>query len=271
MFPMTKDLENFLNDKITDYSQIGKHAGRRDITVGKNLDNLQAISVGLASKEDVRALSYGEVLISETINYRTQRPERGGLFCEQIFGPRKNYECACGKYKRIRYKGVICERCGVEVTTSQVRRQRTGHIELAAPVAHIWYLKSVPSRTGLLLDISVKKLEQVVYFASYIITEVYEDKRDEAVKELENAYKNQKVTLQKDVQKTIGELTLQLEEKKISKKEFAELEAMHTRRIDELDTEYNKLRDLLKSLAVALVIGELDYRIVYEKFPHVFK
>jgi len=104
MFPMTKDLENFLNDKITDYTQIGKHAGKRDITVGKNLDNLSAISVGLASRDDVRALSYGEVLISETINYRTQRPERGGLFCEQIFGPRKNYECACGKYKRIRYK-----------------------------------------------------------------------------------------------------------------------------------------------------------------------
>ncbi len=271
MFPMTKDLENFLNDKITDYSQIGKHAGRRDITVGKNLDNLRAISIGLASKEDVRALSYGEVLISETINYRTQRPERGGLFCEQIFGPRKNYECACGKYKRIRYKGVICERCGVEVTTSQVRRQRTGHIELAAPVAHIWYLKSVPSRTGLLLDISVKKLEQVAYFASYIITEVYEDKRDEALSELENAYKNQKITLQKEVQQTVGNLTLQLEEKKISKKEFAELETMHTRRIDELDVEYAKLRDLLKVLRVAEVIGELDYRIIYEKFPHVFK
>ena len=271
MFPMTKDLENFLNDKITDYSQIGKHAGRRDITVGKSLDNLAAISVGLASKEDVRALSYGEVLISETINYRTQRPERGGLFCEQIFGPRKNYECACGKYKRIRYKGVICERCGVEVTTSQVRRQRTGHIELAAPVAHIWYLKSVPSRTGLLLDISVKKLEQVVYFASYIVTDVFEDKREEAIKELEHAYKNQKVTLQKEVQQTVGELTLQLEEKKISKKEFHELETMHTRRIDELDTEYAKLRDLLKALAVGEVVGELDYRIVYDKFPHVFK
>ncbi len=268
---MTKDLENFLNDKITDYTQIGKHAGRRDITVGKNLDNLRAISVGLASKEDVRALSYGEVLISETINYRTQRPERGGLFCEQIFGPRKNYECACGKYKRIRYKGVICERCGVEVTTSQVRRQRTGHIELAAPVAHIWYLKSVPSRIGLLLDISVKRLEQVVYFASYIITEVYEEKRDESIKELEHAYKNQKIMLQKEVQQTIGELTLQLEEKKISKKEFHELETLHSRRLDELDAEYAKLRDLLKVLKVAEVIGELDYRVIYDKFPHVFK
>ncbi len=117
----------------------------------------------------------------------------------------------------------------------------------------------------------MKKLEQVVYFASYIITDVYEDKRDEAIKELENAYKNQKITLQKEVQQTIGDLTLQLEEKKVSKKEFAELESMHTRRIDELDAEYAKLRDLLKSLKEAEVIGELDYRILYEKFPHVFK
>ncbi len=268
---MTKDLENFLNDKITDYSQIGRFAGKRDITVGKNLDTLRAISVGLSSKEDIRALSYGEVLISETINYRTQRPERGGLFCEQIFGPRKNYECACGKYKRIRYKGVICERCGVEVTTSQVRRQRTGHIELAAPIAHIWYLKSVPSRIGLLLDISVKKLEQVVYFASYIVTELYEDKRDETMKDLEHAYKTQKINVQKEIQHTIGELTLQLEEKKISKKEFLELETYHTSKLDELDTEYAKLRDLLKLLRVGEVIGELDYRIIYDKFPHVFK
>ncbi len=268
---MTKDLENFLNDKITDYSQIGKHAGKRDITVGKNLDNLAAISVGLASRDDVRGLSYGEVLISETINYRTQRPERGGLFCEQIFGPRKNYECACGKYKRIRYKGVVCERCGVEVTTSQVRRQRTGHIELAAPVAHIWYLKSVPSRIGLMLDISVKKLEQVIYFASYIITDVYEDKRDEALAELDNAYKNQKINMQRDLQQTMNDLTLKLEAKEISKKEFHELEMMHTSKLDELDTEYNKLKDLLKSLREAEVIGELDYRVLYEKFPHVFK
>ncbi len=132
-------------------------------------------------------------------------------------------------------------------------------------------MKSVPSRIGLLLDISVKRLEQVVYFASYIITEVYEEKRDESIKELEHAYKNQKITLQKEVQQTIGELTLQLEEKKISKKEFHELETLHSRRIDELDAEYAKLRDLLKVLKVAEVIGELDYRVIYEKFPHVFK
>ena len=175
-----KSLDNFLNDKITDYSVIGKKAGRQSVTSGKNLDNIRSISLGIAKKEDVLSQSHGEVLISETINYRTQRPERGGLFCEQIFGPRKNYECACGKYKRIRYKGIICERCGVEVTTSQVRRQRMGHIELACPVAHIWYLKSIPSRIGLLLDVPSKRLDQVIYFAAYIITDVDEEKKKEA-------------------------------------------------------------------------------------------
>lgn len=211
------------------------------------------------------------MLISETINYRTQRPERAGLFCEQIFGPRKNYECACGKYKRIRYKGVVCERCGVEVTTSQVRRQRTGHVELAAPVAHIWYLKSVPSRIGLMLDISVKKLEQVIYFASYIITDVFVDKRDEALKELENAYKHQKVLFQKEGQQLISELNVKLESKEISKKEFHEIEAGHMAKMDELEAEYSKLKDLLKQLEEGAVIGELDYRVIYEKFPHCFK
>ncbi|MDD2892040.1 MAG: DNA-directed RNA polymerase subunit beta' [Candidatus Gracilibacteria bacterium] len=266
-----KNFENFLNDKITDYSQIEKFAGKRDITQGKTLDNLAGISIGLSSKEEIRSLSYGEVLISETINYRTQRPERAGLFCEQIFGPRKNFECACGKYKRIRYKGVVCERCGVEVTTSQVRRQRTGHIELAAPVAHIWYLKSVPSRIGLLLDISVKKLEQVVYFASYIITDVYEDKKEESLKELDVAYKTSKVELQKHIQQDINEAKLQLEAKEISKKAFTEMETALTAQLDHLDEEYNKMKDLLKGLKESTVIGEFDYRIMYDKFPHVFK
>jgi DNA-directed RNA polymerase subunit beta' len=266
-----KNFEKFLNDKIVDYGQIGKHAGKKDITIGKTLDNMAGISVGLSSKEQIRALSYGEVLISETINYRTQRPERGGLFCEQIFGPRKNYECACGKYKRIKYKGIICERCGVEVTTSQVRRQRAGHIELAAPIAHIWYLKSIPSRIGLLLDISIKKLEQVIYFASYMITNVYEDKRTEAHKDLENLYKTSKVDLQKRVQQQINEATLKLEAKEISKDEFKQLDAQLARQLDGLDADFNKIKNLLKTLKEGTVIGELDYRILYDKFPHTFR
>ena len=127
------------------------------------------ISIGLASPEEILAQSSGEVLKPETINYRTYKPERDGLFCERIFGPMKDWECHCGKYKRIRYKGVVCEKCGVEVTRSKVRRERMGHIELAAPVSHIWYFRGVPSRIGLILDMSPKALEQVIYFAAYVV------------------------------------------------------------------------------------------------------
>ena len=130
-----------------------------------------AIQIGIASPEKIREWSYGEVKKPETINYRTLKPERDGLFCERIFGPTKDWECHCGKYKKIRYKGKICDRCGVEVTRAKVRRERMGHIELAAPVSHIWYFKGIPSRMGLLLDISPRILEKVLYFASYIVTD----------------------------------------------------------------------------------------------------
>ena len=128
-----------------------------------------AIKIGLASPEKIREWSRGEVLKPETINYRTLKPEKDGLFCERIFGPSKDWECHCGKYKKIRYKGVVCDRCGVEVTKSSVRRERMGHIELAAPVSHIWYFKGIPSRMGLILDISPRTLEKVLYFANYIV------------------------------------------------------------------------------------------------------
>ena len=133
------------------------------------LNNFDSIQIGVASPEKIRSWSYGEVTKPETINYRTQKPEMGGLFCERIFGPTKDWECHCGKYKRIRYKGVICDKCGVEVTKSKVRRDRMGHIELAAPVSHIWYFKGVPSRIGLMLDMSPKALEQVLYFACHVV------------------------------------------------------------------------------------------------------
>ena len=125
--------------------------------------------IGLASPEKIREWSYGEVKKPETINYRTLKPERDGLFCERIFGPTKDWECHCGKYKRIRYKGIVCDKCGVEVTRSKVRRERMGHIELAAPVSHIWYFKGTPSRMGLLLDMSPRLLDRVLYFASYVV------------------------------------------------------------------------------------------------------
>ncbi|USN59071.1 MAG: hypothetical protein H6767_03125 [Candidatus Peribacteria bacterium] len=265
-----KTLDNFLNDKITDFSEIGQNIGKRDVTKGKNLDNLAGIGIGVMSAEKIRSLSHGKVLISETINYRTQKPERGGLFCEQIFGPRKNYECACGKYKRIRYKGVVCERCGVEVTKSSVRRERMAHIDLYAPVAHIWYLKSVPSRIGLLLDLPVKKLEQVVYFASYIITDVYAEKQQEAIRELEDRYKVSKAEMQKEIQKEVNELKLQKEAKKLTAKKYTQQEAVLLKRIDDLTEEFEELRSSLKGLAVGEVVGELEYRVLIDKFPHVF-
>ena len=136
-----------------------------------DVNNFSAIQIGLASPEKIREWSYGEVKKPETINYRSQKPEKDGLFCERIFGPSKDWECSCGKYKKVRYRGVVCDRCGVEVTKSSVRRERMGHIELATPVAHIWYLKGIPSRMGLILDMSPKQLEEIIYFVSYVVTD----------------------------------------------------------------------------------------------------
>ena len=133
--------------------------------------------------------SHGEVTTPETINYRTQKPEKDGLFDERIFGPDKDYECACGKYKRIRYKGVVCDRCGVEVTKSQVRRERMGHIKLATPVSHIWFLRGVPSRMGLVLNKSSQQLEKVIYFSSYIITKVDNEARERILDQVEQEFK----------------------------------------------------------------------------------
>ena len=134
-------------------------------------NNFESIRIGLASPDKIRQWSRGEVKKPETINYRTLKPEKDGLFCEKIFGPTKDWECHCGKYKRVRYKGVVCDRCGVEVTKAKVRRERMGHIELAAPVSHIWYFKGIPSRMGLILDMSPRALEKVLYFAQYVVTE----------------------------------------------------------------------------------------------------
>ena len=152
--------------------------------------DLESIRIKLASPEEVLAWSHGEVTKPETINYRTQKPEKDGLFDERIFGPEKDYECACGKYKRIRYKGIVCDRCGVEVTKSQVRRERMGHLKLATPVSHIWFLRGVPSRMGLVLNKSSQQLEKVIYFSSYIITKVNEDARQRILDQVEEEYKS---------------------------------------------------------------------------------
>src|SRR6184192_1765762 len=153
------------------------------------VNNFNAVRITLASPDRIRSWSRGAVTKPETINYRTLKPERDGLFCERIFGPAKDWECHCGKYKRVRHKGIICERCGVEVTDSKVRRYRMGHIDLAAPVSHIWFFKGVPSRIGYLLDMAPKDLEKVLYFAASIVTAVDNEKRAADLNELEDQVK----------------------------------------------------------------------------------
>ena len=154
-----------------------------------DINEFDAIRIGLASSKQIRDWSSGEVTKPETINYRTLKPERDGLFCERIFGPTRDWECYCGKYKRVRYKGIICERCGVEVTRQKVRRERMGHIDLAAPVSHIWFFKGVPSRIGYLLDIAPRELEKVLYFAASIVTAVDNEKRAADLNALEDQVK----------------------------------------------------------------------------------
>lgn len=180
--------------------------------------NFDSISLKLASPEAIREWSYGEVTKPETINYRTGRSERNGLFDERIFGPEKDYECYCGKYRRIRYKDIVCEKCGVEVTRSIVRRERMGHIELSSPVAHIWFLRGVPSRMSILLNISVSDLEKVIYFAGYIITNVYEEEKETIIKNLESEFKSKiKSTNSEEDKEKLKELLLN------AKKEIGEI------------------------------------------------
>ena len=177
------------------------------------------LRIGLATADDIRRWSKGEVKKPETINYRTLKPEKDGLFCERIFGPTRDWECACGKYKRVRYKGIICERCGVEVTKSKVRRERMGHINLAAPVTHIWYFKGVPSRLGYLLDLAPKDLERIIYFAANIVTSVDEEARHEDLEDLEADMLLEKQDVEKDAESDVAERQQKLEE------DLAELEA----------------------------------------------
>ena len=193
----------------------------------RNLNQLRdfdSIKLFLASTEDILDWSFGEVTKPETINYRTFKPEREGLFDERIFGPVKDYECACGKYKRIRYKGVICDKCGVEVTHSRVRRERMGHITLSSPVAHVWFFRGIPSKLALLLDITPRTLESVIYFSSFIATEIDHNKKAEAISNIEKDLAKETEALKKILDKKIAEL--QKESKEATKgEEFTAKEA----------------------------------------------
>ncbi|MEO8970989.1 MAG: DNA-directed RNA polymerase subunit beta', partial [Ktedonobacteraceae bacterium] len=196
------------------------------------VNDFNAIRISLASPEQIRGWSYGEVTKPETINYRTLKPEKDGLFCERIFGPTKDWECYCGKYKRVRFKGIVCDKCGVEVARSKVRRERMGHIELASPVSHIWYFKGTPSRIGLLLDLSPRNLERILYFALYVVTSIDEEARqaelmhlDEEMLRLEQssdsevverieALKEQRATTSQDIQHRFTQNRVEIEERR---------------------------------------------------------
>ena len=249
----------------------------------KKHDEFDAITLSIASPEDVLGWSHGEVMKPETINYRTQKPERDGLFCERIFGPTKNWECYCGKYKRIRYKGVICEKCGVEVTRSIVRRDRMGHISLAVPVTHIWFLRSTPSRIGLLLDLPIKTIEQVIYFAAYIVISVDEDGKRESLEQLDKDYQDYKKQIQEEFKGKEAEFKLKKRDKSLKPSnegdttedlevdELLKLEDSYAQKIEELDQQHHQAKEELESLGVGKVIGELEYRELSMKFGHIFR
>ena len=202
----------------------------------------RSLRISLASPEQIRSWSYGEVTKPETINYRRLRPEKDGLFCEAIFGPTRDWQCYCGKYKNVRYKGIVCDKCGVEITRAAVRRERLGHIELAAPVAHVWYTRRVPSYLGLLLNISRRNLDRVLYFAQYVITFVDDEARKRALKRLDEELEEAELRLHEENQAKIDEATREVRE------QVAGLEA-------QLESETSSFEDRL-SAATDEVVGE---------------
>jgi DNA-directed RNA polymerase subunit beta' len=244
------------------------------------------LRIGLATADQIRAWSNGEVKKPETINYRTLKPEKDGLFCERIFGPTRDWECHCGKYKRVRFKGIICERCGVEITRSKVRRDRMGHIELAAPVTHIWYFKGVPSRLGYLLDLAPKDLEKVIYFAAYIVTKVDVDRRHKDMPEIEADLEAEKrqIDAQRDqtISKRLGELEDRLRDMEGEGAKGAQLSAARREAQRDVDrireqavAEVQHLDDVLsafKNLSVKqLVADDSVYRSLRERFGDYFE
>jgi DNA-directed RNA polymerase subunit beta' len=218
-----------------------------------SLKDFKALRISLASPEEILSWSYGEVTKPETINYRRLRPERDGLFCEAIFGPTRDWQCACGKYKHIRFRGVTCERCGVEVTRSSVRRERMGHIRLAAPVAHIWYTRRVPSYLGLLLDVSRRNMDRVLYFAQYVITYVDEDGRTKALRRLDDDLLRERTRIERATQEKITEIDARLQEaldnlQRRRKQREEELEEKGSNLTDAVTNEVRSMQGRLESI-----------------------
>jgi DNA-directed RNA polymerase subunit beta' len=243
-------------------------------------EEFKGVKIKLASPETILEWSHGEVTKPETINYRTQRPEKDGLFDEKIFGPIKDWECYCGKYKRIRYKNIVCDKCGVEVTKSSVRRERMGHITLAVPVAHIWFLRSVPSRLGLILDLGMQEIERLVYFAAYIITSVDEESRLATMEQIEAEFKAKKKEIEGRYEMLIAKTRTEMQKAGAKKNEDvlgAEIDAEITRlkdmwqkELDVLENIRDQARSELKSLKKMQIISELQYRDLSLKYGPVF-
>jgi len=231
------------------------------------VNDFDAVRISLASPEQIRSWSYGEVTKPETINYRTLKPERDGLFCERIFGPTKDFECFCGKYKRIRYKGVICDKCGVEVARASVRRDRMGHIELACPVSHIWFAKGTPSRLGILLDLSPRNLERVLYFSHYIITSIDETARQEAIGQLEESRSQEIAERQKALEAKIAEM----EEKQATVEEINQLRRNFTEEKAQLEKQLFAEVEQLKDLRQCELLTENQYHELEQQYGQVFE
>lgn len=231
------------------------------------VNDFSAVRISLASPEQIRSWSYGEVTKSETINYRTLKPERDGLFCERIFGPTVDFECYCGKYKKIRYKGIICDKCGVEIARAKVRRERMGHIELAYPVSHIWFAKGVPSSLGILLDLSPRNLERILYFSHYIITSLDEEACKEAIKQLEEDCSREIAERQTALEARI----IELEQKQAVVEEINQLRRNFTD--GKIQLEEKLLADVtqLKDLRLRAILTENQYHELKQKYGRVFK
>ncbi|MBN1162254.1 DNA-directed RNA polymerase subunit beta' [Patescibacteria group bacterium] len=241
----------------------------------KNLHKLkdfEAIKIYLASSDELLSWSYGEVTKPETINYRTFKPEREGLFDEKIFGPSKNYECYCGKYKGIRYKGVVCDKCGVEVTTSRVRRERMGHIKLACPVAHVWFFKGIPSKMALLLDLTPRNVESVIYFASFIVTKIEGSKKAEAISAVEHDLEKAAGVIQKELEQDIKDIEREIESLKKDKDELKsqekeiklrqniqQMKVACEKKVEESSKKYKLIQKKLESIDLHTVISDSEY------------
>ncbi|PIR04510.1 MAG: DNA-directed RNA polymerase subunit beta' [Candidatus Magasanikbacteria bacterium CG11_big_fil_rev_8_21_14_0_20_39_34] len=228
--------------------------------------DFDALSLRVASPEVIRNWSYGEVSKPETINYRTQRAEKGGLFAEEIFGPSKDWECYCGKYKKIRYKGIVCDKCGVEVTHSLVRRERMGHIELASPVSHIWFLRSIPGKIGLVLDLSMQALEKVIYFASFIITHVDEEGKAQTLEMLKAEFKSK----QKQINNEYKQKTANAEKNNAKKAEISAIDKERESKQAVLEEDFKRVESELKELTMMNIISENDYQELALRFGHLF-